>query len=112
MTTGHHGRLHRQRKARRMLARWYRSSIHIYPVMWDRVHSAVIGPCFQGWYMSWPIISIAVITVTSIAGYAISGSANAVGTARVTGITTADQRLSAAVTVRSRYAKILSGSQL
>lgn len=28
----------------------------------------------KGWYMSfWPIISIAVITVTSIAGYAIAG---------------------------------------
>ncbi len=47
------------------------------------IATAVIGPfvsMLKGWYMSfWPIISIAVITVTSIAGYAIADSANAIG---------------------------------
>lgn len=67
-----------------MLARWYRSAstiTNIYPVMWGgigaAIATAVIGPfvsMLKGWYMSfWPIISIAVITVTSIAGYAIAG---------------------------------------
>lgn len=54
---------------------------YIYPVMWGgigaAIATAVIGPfvsMLKGWYMSfWPIISIAVITVTSIAGYAIAG---------------------------------------
>lgn len=54
---------------------------YIYPVMWGGISAAiataVIGPfvsMLKGWYMSfWPIISIAVITVTSIAGYAIAG---------------------------------------
>lgn len=55
--------------------------MYIYPVMWGgigaAIATAVIGPfvsMLKGWYMSfWPIISIAVITVTSIAGYAIAG---------------------------------------
>lgn len=54
---------------------------YIYPVMWGgigaAVAAAVIGPLVsmvKGWYMSfWPIIAIAVITVTSVIGYALTG---------------------------------------
>ncbi|OSC41348.1 hypothetical protein B8W66_09255 [Mycobacterium decipiens] len=54
---------------------------YIYPVVWGgigaAIAAAVIGPfvsMLKGWYMSfWPIISIAVITLTSVAGYAMTG---------------------------------------
>lgn len=54
---------------------------YIYPVMWGgigaAVAAAVIGPLVsmvKGWYMSfWPIIAIAVITLTSVIGYALTG---------------------------------------
>ncbi|MCV6985839.1 hypothetical protein H7H78_10470 [Mycobacterium shinjukuense] len=54
---------------------------YIYPVMWGgigaAVAAAVIGPfvsMVRGWYMSfWPIIAIGVITLTSVAGYAMTG---------------------------------------
>ncbi|QUR69714.1 hypothetical protein F6B93_09920 [Mycobacterium spongiae] len=53
----------------------------IYPVMWGgigvAVAAAVVGPfvsMLRGWYMSfWPIGAIAVITLTSVAGYAMTG---------------------------------------
>lgn len=59
----------------------YGVNYYIYPVMWGgigaAVAAAVLGPfvsMVKGWYMSfWPIITIAVITLTSVAGYAMTG---------------------------------------
>lgn len=53
----------------------------IYPVMWGgigvAVAASILGPfvsMLKGWYMSfWPIMAIAVITLTSVAGYAMTG---------------------------------------
>jgi hypothetical protein len=54
---------------------------YIFPVMWGgigaAVTAAVIGPfisMLKGWYMSfWPVLSVAVLTITSVAGYALTG---------------------------------------
>ena len=41
------------------------------------VTAAVIGPfvsMLKGWYMSfWPVLSVGLLTVTSVAGYALAG---------------------------------------
>ncbi|MGO9510225.1 MAG: hypothetical protein ACLPXZ_23850 [Mycobacterium sp.] len=54
---------------------------YIYPLTWGgigaAITAAVIGPfvsMLRGWYMSfWPFVSIAVVTVTSVGGYALVG---------------------------------------
>ncbi|KAA1249777.1 hypothetical protein F0Q45_13420 [Mycobacterium simiae] len=54
---------------------------YIYPLMWGgiggAIAAAVIGPLVsmvKGWYMSfWPFIAIAVLTLTSVLGYALTG---------------------------------------
>jgi hypothetical protein len=54
---------------------------YIYPLMWGgigaAVTAAVLGPfvsMLKGWYMSfWPFVSVGVITLTSVAGYALVG---------------------------------------
>jgi hypothetical protein len=54
---------------------------YIYPLMWGgigaAITAAVIGPfvsMLKGWYMSfWPFVSIGVLTLTSVTGYALTG---------------------------------------
>jgi hypothetical protein len=54
---------------------------YIYPLTWGGIGAAttaaVIGPfvsMFRGWYMCfWPFVSIAVVTITSVGGYALVG---------------------------------------
>lgn len=59
----------------------YGINFYIVPVMWAGIGGAiaagVVGPLvslLKGWYMSfWPTIAIAVLTLTSVAGYALTG---------------------------------------
>jgi hypothetical protein len=54
---------------------------YIFPVMWGgigaAVTAAVIGPfvsMLKGWYMSfWPVLSVGILTLSSVAGYALAG---------------------------------------
>jgi hypothetical protein len=54
---------------------------YIYPLMWGgigaAITAAVIGPfvsMLKGWYMSfWPFVSIAVLSLSSVAGRALAG---------------------------------------
>jgi len=59
----------------------YGVNYYIFPVMWGgigaAVTAAVLGPfvsMLKGWYMSfWPVLSVAILTLTSIFGYALTG---------------------------------------
>ncbi len=58
----------------------YGIDLYIYPVMWGGIGAAIsaagVGPfvsLLKGWYMSfWPVLAVAIITLTSIAGYALT----------------------------------------
>jgi hypothetical protein len=59
----------------------YGINYYIFPVMWGgigaAVSAAVLGPfvsMLKGWFMSfWPVLSVAILTLTSILGYALTG---------------------------------------